>query len=90
MVDYLTLILALPISPEVENLIPSLETDMRTASPMVDRSLVMHQTECLDPCMCTDVTSSQTADITAIRIAARDITVGCHGGEFPIGSMQAE
>ena len=89
-VDHLTLILALPISPEVENLIPSLETEMRTASPMVDRSLVTHQADCSDPCMCTDVTGSQTADISAIGVAARDICVGGHGMESAIGSMQAE
>lgn len=34
--------LALPMSPDVENLIPSFVTDIKTASPMVDRSLHQH------------------------------------------------
>lgn len=36
---HLTLMLALPMSPDVENLMPSLVTPISTESPIVDRSL---------------------------------------------------
>ena len=91
MVNHLTLILALPISPEVENLIPSLETEISTASPMVDKSLVVHQAGCLDICICTDVTSSQDADIDAFRRSAGDIVLlDAMAQILPLKAMQAE
>jgi len=37
---HLTLMFALPMSPDVENLMPSFVTDIKTESPMVARSLL--------------------------------------------------